>query len=274
MKHVSLSCNTSFYLLCALVLFLATISIASAQTDAQLRPGSVNVANVHSDERTEFTSEEVSVPVQIGDTENVQTDAVKKDRDGVEIQKVRTQRDINATDKPRSFLDKARTVLEEKRRGSDTIERREKRSITREDQRQERIASFLNKVKRKMDAATTRLLKIAERIESRIVKFEEREIDMTEARRLLEVAKGNISSAGESITTAVENARTALASELSRNSFGSVVSELRNAKEHLRSAHKSLIEVVRIMKASLSDNSADTKDDTQDTDDAETDETN
>lgn len=261
MKHSTISFGT-VGLVAATLLFLITVSTASAQTGPQIRPGTVDVDNIRS-ERPLDAPKELPRPTLF---ESRQQD-VRKDSTEARELKENTQR--SSSDKPASFLDKARDVLKEKRQintsdGSDQAKERASKFM---EKKKERISDFFKKITRKMDAAVARLLKLSERIESRIVKFEEREIDMTEARRLLTIAQDSIKSAEESVKTAIENARTALETDVSRDAFGSVVSELAKAKESLRDAHKSLIQVVRTMKSSLPDKDGNT-------DNAETNDTN
>lgn len=277
MKHSSLSFNSLSFniwlsLLSVLVLFLATVSIALAQTQTDAQPllRTTDVVNIRS-ERTQNAPNLVPTPTSFKDTQDAQdtqkTNVENEDTEGIDA----------TTDKPQSFLERARTVLEERRRGGNSVRDQETRQAEREtklsDQRNERIEKFLSNIKRKMDAAISRLSKLAERIESRIVKFEDRGVDMAEATQLLEVAKGSISGAVESIVAAFERAREALGADISRDAFGSVISELKKAKESLRSAHASLVEVIRIMKANLSENKPDDRknNETDNTPESETD---
>lgn len=257
MKHLSSSFGSVSILIVTTLFLLLTASLTFAQTATQARPATVDVNNIQSG-RPVDAPKIAPVSVRFKEVQEV------KNR-GIENESTEGK-----SERPRTFLDKARSVLQERREGkvelSDDVEKTQVRKELRDsdsnrnneervaelkEKKQERVAKFLNNIKRKMDAAISRLIRLSERIESRIVKLEERGADMTEARRLLESAKSDIEHAQENIITAVENAREALAMDLSRDAFGGVVSELTKAKENLRSAHTSLVQVIRTMKNSI-----------------------
>ncbi|MBI2618069.1 hypothetical protein HYW58_01320 [Candidatus Kaiserbacteria bacterium] len=169
------------------------------------------------------------------------------------------------TVRPETFIDKARDVLLKNReeseklrareeRGRDTEVASQKRADEARDKRIERIDSYLERISRKMTAAVERLDKLSDRIESRINKLEARGVDMAKARELLETARVHITEAGESLKTALSEAKEALAGDISRDAFGKMASTLAHAKEKLRDAHQALVEVIRTMKAGLEQN--------------------
>ena len=280
MKYSSLSFGV-VSIVTAIVFFLITMQVSFAQTATQLRPATIDVSNVRSELPLD-TQKKAPTPTLYNSDESVRKTEVRTIKASVET-KDRT------TSEPQTFLEKARSVLQEKRdelrkdvdndrdnkllngttdrdaqlRATDRDDNRALRVAELKEQKKERVSKFLGNIKRKVDAAILRLQTLGERIESRIVKFEERGLDMTKARQLLEVAKGEIRSAQENIRTAVEDAREALANDPSRDSFGGVVSELSKTKENLRSAHASLVEVIRVMKVSLSDKPTDGETDDQ-----------
>ena len=161
----------------------------------------------------------------------------------------------------RSFLDRARDTLLEKRQGSKREDSKREASEVRQregaderrakllDRVQDKIKRFLNNVVAKMNAAAERLDTLADRIFSRIEKFEEKGFDMTEAKQLLKEARESITKARNNIDSAIADAREAFSSDTPRNSFGEVVSTLTRTKEHLRAAHKTLVSVIRAIKA-------------------------
>lgn len=176
------------------------------------------------------------------------------------------------TREPQTFIEKARETLLQKRQENSKVRAREaeerKVNTARESgeadkaksERADRIASYLERVSRKMTAAVERLDILSSRIESRINKLEERGIDMTRTKELLEAARVSITEAGESLKTALSDAREALSIDISRDSFGKVVSGLAHAKEKLREAHQTLVEVIRTMKSGLEQNEQKTED--------------
>lgn len=244
----------------AIIFFLVTMSVAFAQTTTQLRPATIDINNVESEQPQ--TAPDIT-PAQTlpNNIRGVQKTDIDIRGAETEERTARVQTKNNTTDKPRSFFDKVRSVLQGERQNTSEVESRDKNKEEREaklkEQKKDRISLFLNNIKRKIDAAISRLEKLGERIESRIVKFEERDVDMSEARRLLGVARGSIGSSIENIGAAIDNAREAFNTSISRNTFGGVVSELTKAKESLRDAHKSFVEIIRIMKANLLDNQSD-----------------
>lgn len=229
--------------------FFLTIPIASAQTINQTRPGNSAVDNVRSIERSSAQSATQDA-IQFN-TQNEKEESVLRAGD------VRT---ISGT--PRSFLQKARDTLIQKRNAlkdqlreetaaTTTIERGEGSFLPK--QVEERIRRFLSNAERKMNAAIERLEILGERVTSRTDKFEERGIDTSDARKLLDIARESIAEAREKLSVAIEEARIAFESDSPKTTFGEVVSTLAGAKENLREAHQSLIQVVQALKGGGAD---------------------
>lgn len=151
----------------------------------------------------------------------------------------------------KSDLEERRGQLEEKK--EQVEERIAERAERVSEEVTKRIEKFLEHTEKKIDAAIERLQTLADRIESRILKIEERGVDVATAKVQLEIARVSINDAETSLGLALENARIALASGATRESFGKVVSELSHAKEFLREAHQALVEVIRTLKASVED---------------------
>jgi hypothetical protein len=284
MKYSTLSFGLMSFVITT-VLFLVTVSVSFAQTDVLPKPATIDVNNIQSEPAIEpirvmpepfekpkrtldINAEKMTpIPTLYGNTEEVRSD--------------------DFIEGPRSFLEKARSTLQIKlrettelresrlqtddrvedgrlrteERGADDRMQAEERNVARAReertekqivQKKERVNKYLNNINRKMDAAIDRLDTLIERIKSRIVKFEERGVDMSESKRLLEIANSDVRNAVESISTAETNAREALAGDPSRDTFGNVVSELTKTKESLRSAHTSLVQAIKAMKASFS----------------------
>lgn len=271
MKHSTLSSCASG-IVTAMILFLITMSVSFAQTEDSPRPSVADVNNVKS---TRFqTTPKPPVPTLYNERGSYNKEAQKKKVDDIKARiramQTQTKAGYGTTTEARSFLDKARNTLQEKRgieKPQDKREFLEGRKAKLEEQKKERVSRFLNNIKRKMVAATARIEKLLERIESRVAKFEERGVDMTEAHPFIGAAKEDIESAKESIRVAFENAEVELATSTSREAFGGVVNELTKAKESLRAAHKSLVEIIRIMKANLPNNPTDNQTDTATTTD-------
>lgn len=239
----------------AIIIFLITISVAFAQTTIQLNPGTTDVSNIISKRPKSATS---VIPTQtlFNENRNVQKTDVRNVKTNVQ-----TTHD-KKTNNTKSFLNRARSILKERREANRIRNKKEssiERNVKLKNQRKDRIFRFLNNVKRKMYAATSRLEKLSTRIESRIVKLEKDGLDMAAARQLLKIARDNIKSSVENIKVAVENAQEILSTNTnaSRDSFSNVISELTKAKKSLQNAYKSLVEVIRIMKTSIHDKQSD-----------------
>ena len=207
-----------------------------------------------------------------------------------DAERVRTVNAVQDDDAERKFIrpdmliDKARDVLLQKREAQkengelrtreieerkNNVEERSSNTETRKDDRADsavrnekadRIASYLENVSKKMTAAVERLDILSGRIESRINKLEERGVDMTKAKELLQTARARIREAGESLSMALSQARETLTIDISRDSFGKAVATLAQAKEKLRDAHQALVEAIRAMKAGLEQDEQETND--------------
>ncbi len=306
MKHPTLQFSI-ISIVIATVVFFITISTVFAQTATQLRPATTDIDRIKAEKlegarsttRTRAFRDETKdeknddkrpgVRARLIDKheEDRKSDLKSKDRDGSIFGNVKSRilerRDIDAEDNDNNFKKRRVKSLNSQRSdidGDDTI--RENRRKERADgkvgrdekskeRRLERVSRFLANINRKMNSAVSRLEKLSERIESRINKFEERGLDMTDAKQLLDTAKNDVKIAGESINTTVERARNAFETNISRDTFGGIVSELSKTKEVLKTAHRSLVEVIKIMRASLvKDNSDDDQNNEATTDDGTT----
>ncbi len=194
----------------------------------------------------------------------------------------RTLRDAagntNQEDRPRpeSFFEKARTTIQEKRaelqleRGED-VEKRELRDdrldrtrleerndVARDEARTDvlnkitdRIEGYLENVSRKMKAAINRLSTLEERIQSRILKLQERGFGLEKAQEALDEAGSAIDRAEESFEETIKEAREALETDINRETFKTIIGTLAATKEALKEAHKALVEAVRLIKAEV-----------------------
>ncbi len=288
----------------ATVIFFITISTAFAQTKPPARPSVTDIDSTKSEEvnKVKSTTRTRSFLDSDGDkkeyeeklryetkTREAQTTDVKPEYrtsslldnvKGVFLEKRdidarvddndgdRNERKIQILNGLRDNGDENKDDINREERKEERVDRDKDREEKLRDQKRDRISRFLNNIKRKMDSAVSRLGKLSDRIESRIVKLEERGVDMTDAKRLMDTAKSDMKVAGESINTIIERAKNAFEDNVSKGAFGGIISELSKTKETLKNAHRSLVKVIKIMKASLSnDNPNDDQDNATTTDD-------
>lgn len=100
---------------------------------------------------------------------------------------------------------------------------------------------------RVFSATVDRLEKIADRIESRIAKFEDKGAPTTDAVKFLAEARAHLDLADTSISAF---ASLDLSGELLRDNFAKIRTAASEAKMHIREAHTSLMMSVRSLKAS------------------------
>jgi len=94
---------------------------------------------------------------------------------------------------------------------------------------------------------------MANRVDSRIGKFEERGLDMSEAQVLVDTARLQIIDARGDVSDALAQIDALLDSDNRKGAFANVREVLASAKESVKAAHASLVEAVRLMKAGLAE---------------------
>lgn len=148
-------------------------------------------------------------------------------------------------------LDEKRDEIEAKK-----IERKEKLN----EKAKDRIEAYVNRIIKRLNAALDRLEKIAGRVESRIAKLEEkftdRSIDLSEAKRLLDVTKNEIAIARESVSSVEGAVAGALATDNPKESFSAIHELIKEASANVKSAHKALIDAIKAVKAEVGDQSS------------------
>jgi len=108
----------------------------------------------------------------------------------------------------------------------------------------EKMVSRFEKVLEKIDGAK-------DRVKSRIEKMEEKGIDMTKPKALLVEVPIKIDEAKKSIEQMSEALKVALNSETLREAFGEIRGLVSETKESIKIAHKSLVDVIISIKASV-----------------------
>ena len=115
----------------------------------------------------------------------------------------------------------------------------------------EKIDKFVQNMLERFDAATNRLEKIADRINSRITKMEAKSVDVSKAKELLTTARtkidiAKISAAGIASTTNIYSLSTT--TEVIREDFKAVKTQIEKAKEDIKTAHAALVDVINNLK--------------------------
>lgn len=121
-----------------------------------------------------------------------------------------------------------------------------------EETRKIRIRAYWGRIMGRMGIATTRLERIADRISSRLDKFQEKGVDVTNPRELLETAKTKITDA----KAAVENAKNKIEEIMNsggdaKTIFQQIKDELNKVKQAIKDAHSALVDVIVALKPGL-----------------------
>ena len=102
-----------------------------------------------------------------------------------------------------------------------------------------------------MNAAVERLEKIADRVDSRIVKLEETidGLSLDESKVLLLASREALTSAASDMEVVFEAMRSALDSDTPKEAFIGVRTLFSEAKQSLKDAHRALVEAIKSLKA-------------------------
>ncbi len=111
----------------------------------------------------------------------------------------------------------------------------------------ERLGDFIGKLEKRFDSAIERLEILVTRIESRIAKMDDEDIDTTKAKELLTDAKTKIATAKTSILAIGTKADEVLAGDV-RALYPELKEVVAKAKTDVKSAHEALVLVVRELK--------------------------
>ena len=162
--------------------------------------------------------------------------------------------------------DERREELQEKQdeRREELQEKQDERREELNEKRKDRIKAYIERILHRFDAAIERLEKLADRVDSRIAKLEEeRGVDLSEASDLVGEARIALWKAKDSLSGIESEAIAALKTGDPKTTFGIIREILNVAKEDIKSAHKKLVEAIRLVKASQGDhNDTDASDET------------
>ncbi|MBL7045457.1 MAG: hypothetical protein ISR99_00240 [Parcubacteria group bacterium] len=154
-------------------------------------------------------------------------------------------------------LESKRAELENRKaqREAEIDERRQERQEQLSERSKRRVEAYVLRLVNRMNAAVERLRELMVRVDSRITKFEERGVDVSEAKRFSAVAKEEIAKADSAVKDAAQSVRDALAGNDPQNQRDVINSKFRVAKDAIVEAHKAVISAVRALKASVDTNS-------------------
>lgn len=138
----------------------------------------------------------------------------------------------------------------------------EERRQNAEDKIKERMDQFVQNVKNRYEAAISRLGILADRIDSRIAKIEKQNTlketsestDLSKAKELMVVAREKIEIAKISITdiasTTITTTNTSASTtkEILKQKFNIIKTQIKKAKEDIKTAHAALVDVVNSLK--------------------------
>ena len=109
-----------------------------------------------------------------------------------------------------------------------------------------------------------------DRVDSRITKLEEKFVDkgldLSNSKRLLEVARSEVVSARADVSAVEGAVAGALNTDNPKESFAKVRELIKSATESVKSAHRALIEAVKEVKASVGSDNTKPSTDTSETD--------
>lgn len=135
----------------------------------------------------------------------------------------------------------------------ETQEVREERRALLADRVQNRITNLAENMKNRMLSAIERLTQVSERIETRIEKLDELNVDTTEASSLLTEAQEALADAEANLGGLAETIEAAITSENPRKSWVAVKESFTTTRDLLKEAHQLIRGSVGALKAAVID---------------------
>jgi hypothetical protein len=127
---------------------------------------------------------------------------------------------------------------------------------------QARILEHVKRLVHRLNAAIERMEILAGRVQSRIDKLTERGLDMADEQALLDTALSHIASAQTDVDALEEAVIAMLESDEPREAYAKVKELVRTTIDSVKSAHKTLVEAIRSVKANPDTHTDDKDDDT------------
>jgi len=116
------------------------------------------------------------------------------------------------------------------------------------EERAKKIEAFFGSMIRKFEAAISRLRILADRIDSRLDKFEDEGKDVSSLRTALDNARNTIESAEDALDKAKEEFTTFASTENPKEYFAKVKEVIHNVAVKVRESHKALVDVINLIK--------------------------
>lgn len=169
-------------------------------------------------------------------------------------------RDVRQIDKPTRALeqrgaaqDRVKEERDEKRER--VAQRRAEQQKLVSEKRKERIRAYFGKMFTRIEAAILRLDTLADRIASRIQKFEDRDIDVEKAQQLLSDARSLIEQAKQTLADARGSIENILNNENPKEIFALTRNTIKSVVTHIKEAHRALVESIVALKGAVSETS-------------------
>ena len=175
-----------------------------------------------------------------------------------QVGRVESLRDSGATiDEVRALrsdqIDESRTLRDGQRDERQDIRdtQRGDRRAALDERRQARIEAYSQRILKRMNAAIDRLYKIAGRVESRILKLEEKHdgLDLSGAKDLLAAARTALDTAQSDVDAGDAAIQDTLSSDTPKDAFNVVRELFQAAKQSIKDAHKALVDAIIATKA-------------------------
>ena len=232
------------FLLSAVVFALATLPAISLAEEAEVELNAGNGARLEAKVELEVRRKELEQ----------KRESVKKEmesrRESLKAE-VETKREIIKSE-PEQKRETIKEEMEAKRESiKKEVEQRRENAIGKI---QERLNEFVENIIERFEAAVGRLERLAERIDSRIVKMEAENIDVKNAKELLAIAKIKIETARTSISevdleSQIISSSAATTTAVVKEDFQDLKAQMEKAKKDIKAAHATLVEVVKNLKS-------------------------
>jgi DNA anti-recombination protein RmuC len=159
---------------------------------------------------------------------------------------------------------------EAEKRQEEMKQKQEERQTNLKGEMKDRLGEFLKRTVARFEAAIERLNDMANRIDSRIQKLADRDVDVATAQSLLADARISIGEASDAVLSVEVEIATALESESPREALGGVRELLVVARDAIKDAHRALVAVIVELKQGLLQLEADASVDSEATTDSDT----
>ncbi len=238
--------------LLALMFVLAPQALAHAQNDSTTststnteRPAQIrDVIRTFAPQQKINTDAEVKARMQA----ELRVNMMEREDDDHEPMEDRDRMELRAELRAEGTTTAEMKREEVRERQKEQLEKREERQEELAERTKERIHTFLERTLARFDAAIERLEDVADRIQSRIDKLDERDLDVSVAENLLAEARLNIGEASDAVLTAEIEIETALNSDNPREALAEIKTFFIEAREAIKDAHQSLIAVITELK--------------------------